>query len=236
MPSNGRTTSARTVLLKWTARVGAVTAEAVADRYELALRSARATLVAAERKRLLLRRRPLAGDPALYVLTRAGQRAAGVPPATPCGVSPANAMHLIACAHAAAALERSYPQYTVVGERELRRRWQDPAPAGACARLGYAPGGAPMLHRPDLLLLPPVGATEASVAVEVELTVKSPRRLEEICRSWARCRGVAGVMYVAAPGVERALQRAVVRAHASSKVVVVPFDAIVQRGSERPGG
>jgi hypothetical protein len=226
MPSEERMTSTRTALLQWTARIGAVTAEAVADRCQVTLRSARATLVAAERNRLLQRWRPLSGEPALYVLTRAGQRAAGVPAAAPCGVSPANARHLIACAHAAAALERGYPDHTVLGERELARRWRDLTPAGACAHLGHGPGGSRMLHRPDLLLLPPPRLEALPVAVEVELTVKAPRRLEEICRTWARCRAVAGVIYLAAPGVERALEHAVAGANASSKVAIVPLEAL----------
>jgi sugar/nucleoside kinase (ribokinase family) len=60
--------------------------------------------------------------------------------------------------------------------------------------------------------------------VEVELTVKSPRRLESTCRAWARHRGVAGVVYLAAPPVRRALLRAVVAAAAHGRVVVIDLD------------
>lgn len=227
MPSSKPTRILRAALVQWTARLGAVTAEAVADRYQLTLGSARARLVAAERAMLLARRRPLAGEPALYVLTRSAQRVAGVATAAPCRVTPANALHLIACAHAAAALERRYPGHMAIGERELLRHWRDGVGVLACARLGHDRHGAALMHRPDLVLVPQRGVTEPPVAVEVELTTKSPRRLEEICRAWARCRSVAGVIYLAAPGVERALERAVARADASSKVLVVPFDALV---------
>lgn len=227
MPTKKPTTMSQADLVHWTARLGAVTAEAAADRWQLTLGSARARLAAAERKKLVIRRRPLADEPALYVLTRAGRCAAGVPAAAPYRVSPANAMHLIACAHAAAALERRYRGHMALGERELLRIFGDRAAEVACARLGRDPSGAPMLHRPDLVLVSAPGVAERPVAVEVELTVKSPRRLEQICRAWARCRGIAGVIYLAAPGVEAALERAVSRAGASSKVVVVPFDALV---------
>jgi hypothetical protein len=228
MPSSKQMT-ARAALLRWTARLGAVTAEAVADRWQVTLGSARGRLAAAERKRLLVRRRPLVDEPALYTLTRAGRRAAGVPAGAPCRVSPANAMHLIACAHAAAALERCYCGYTAVGERELVRLSREGEGALVCARLGRDPSGVPTWHRPDLALLAPLDAAERPVAVEVELTVKSPRRLEEICRAWARCRDVGGVIYLTAPGVEPALERAIGRADASTKVVVVPLDVLLSQ-------
>jgi hypothetical protein len=64
------------------------------------------------------------------------------------------------------------------------------------------------------------------VVVEVELTVKAPRRLVEICRAWARCRTVTGVLYLAPALVERALLRAVAEARASEQVVVVPLSAL----------
>jgi hypothetical protein len=62
--------------------------------------------------------------------------------------------------------------------------------------------------------------------VEVELAVKAPRRLAAICRAWARCREVAGVLYLAAPAAERALTRAIVDGDASPRVLVVPLDAL----------
>jgi hypothetical protein len=236
MPSSKtRATLSPAALVQWTARLGAVTAEAVADRYELTAASARARLAAAERDRLLAHRRPLAGEPALYVPTRLGQRAAGAARGAPCRVTPANALHLIACAHAAAALERRYPAHVALGERELLRHRRDGAGDLACARLGHDADGVARTHRPDLVLLPPPGVAEPPVAVEVELTTKSPRRLEAICLAWARCRSVAGVIYLAAPGVERALERAVARADASSKVLVVPFDALVPGATPATG-
>jgi hypothetical protein len=68
------------------------------------------------------------------------------------------------------------------------------------------------------------------VAVEVELSVKSPRRLANICRAWARCRCVAGTLYLAPPEVGRAVERAVEEARASERVVVIGLDALPRRG------
>jgi hypothetical protein len=92
--------------------------------------------------------------------------------------------------------------------------------------LGEGLRGSPALHRPDLVLWSRHSNGELPVAVEVELTIKAPRRLLEICRAWARCRCVAGVLYLAPPEVERALARAVERAQAEKRIAVVPLDAL----------
>ena len=83
-----------------------------------------------------------------------------------------------------------------MGERELRREERERGAPLASAQLGSGPDGGPLLHRPDLVLWPNTSADPLPVAVEVELTVKAPRRLLEICRAWARCRAVAGVLYL----------------------------------------
>jgi hypothetical protein len=68
------------------------------------------------------------------------------------------------------------------------------------------------------------------IAVEVELTVKAPRRLAGICQAWARSRDVAGVLYLASPPAERALLRAVRAVRGAERIVVVPLDALVDHG------
>jgi hypothetical protein len=203
----------RIAMLQWIARIGAATAESLARSQEASTASMRATLAGAERRRLLVRRRPLTGQPALYTLTSAGLRACGLPGRAPRRVSVSSALHLIACAEAAAALERCYPDHLVIGERALH-----------CGE-----------HRPDLILCTRDQLSgELPVAVEVELTVKAPRRLVRVCRAWARCREVAGVLYVATPPAERALRRAIAEASASPEVVVVPLTALPGVGREPP--
>jgi hypothetical protein len=206
----------RGAIIRWTAGLGAVTAEALAEHLGVSVASARGRLGAAEGERLLQRCRPLTGRPALYTVTRTGWGAAGVRGLDPCRV---------------AALERCYPDNRVQGERELRSEEHEcgrvlaGAELGAGAREDRTQTGR-LRHRPDLVLWPEDPAGGLPVAVEVELTVKAPQRLEAICLAWARARCVAGVLYLAPPEVERAVQRAVDRAHAHERVVVVPLQAL----------
>jgi hypothetical protein len=238
MVSSSKTLSPeRAAIVGWTARMGAITAEALAVREGSSVASARARLLAAERAKLLTRRRPLSGEPALYAATPAGLRACGCSALDPCRVSASNARHAIVCAEVAAELERCYPDHRVLGERELRRDERDSGTPLASARLGTTPGGGPLLHRPDLVLWPNGSDDELPVAVEVELTIKAPRRLADICRAWARCRHVAGALYLAPAEVEHALLRAVSKAQAGDRIAVVPLLAVLhheQAAAEPP--
>jgi hypothetical protein len=207
-------------LLLWVAALGAVSAPALAVRGEVTLASARASLTGARRRGELARSRPLAGQPALYTLTAKGARLAGTNGARACRVSVANAPHLIACAAAAAGLQRCYPGHHVLGERGLRELERLHGLTLASAQLGSA-GGEAQLHRPDLVLLAPRPDAELPVAVEVELALKAPQRLSAICRAWARCRQVGGVLYVASDQALRGVQRAIEQAHAGERIVAV---------------
>jgi hypothetical protein len=226
----------RVAIMQWTARMGAITDEALADRLDVTVNSARGQLHVLQKAGWLSRKRLLAEQPVLYTATRAGLRVAALQGLDPCRVSASNANHLIVCAWVAAALERSYPDHLVLGERELRRDERERGVALASARLGVAPNGGPLLHRPDLVLWPDVsedcgdGEDGLPVAVEVELTVKAPRRLAEICRAWARCRCVAGVLYLAPPEVGRALDRAIDQAQAGDRIAVLGLDAVPRPG------
>jgi hypothetical protein len=211
-------------IVRWTACLGAVTAEALARHEDRTLASARGLLLSAERAGLLSRSRLLTHAPALYAVTRAGLRAAGVHGLEPSRVSVANAPHAIACVEAAVALERAYPDHDVMGERELRREEHEAGTPLASARLG---ANASTLHRPDLVLWPDGAAERRPVAVEVELTVKAPARLLQICRAWARCHYVAGTLYLTAPEVERPLARAIDKAQAQRQIVALSLDVLI---------
>ncbi|HEX4564915.1 MAG TPA: hypothetical protein VH115_10700 [Solirubrobacteraceae bacterium] len=226
-PGEGSRSSERIAIVEWAARLGAISAPALAERERSGVPSARAKLAAAERDGLLRRASPLRGAPALYTATRSGLRAAGLGSLGPCRVSASNAAHLAFCAAVAAALERRYPDHAVSSERELRRDERDARAPLASAHLSAPGAHGSLWHRPDLVLWPRAGEG-LPTAVEVELTVKAPRRLEEICRAWARARCVAGAVYVAAPSVESALARAIARARAHERVVVVPLAAVVE--------
>lgn len=223
----------RVAIVRWTACMGAITAEALAARQGITLVSARGRLGALERVGWLARTRPLAGQPALYTATRAGLRTSALRGLDPCRISASNANHMIVCASVAAALERCYPDHVVLGERELRHEEREHGVPLASARLGNRPDGGPLLHRPDLVLWPRSieERTDLPVAVEVELTVKAPRRLADICRAWARCRCVAGVLYLASPDVHRAVSRAIQQACAGGAIVVVPVAVLTEIGT-----
>jgi hypothetical protein len=219
-------TPTRLAILRWATGLGAVTADALARHEGRTLASARGHLLAAERAGLLSSARPLAGRPTLFAVTRLGLRESGLDGLEPCRVSVANAPHAIVCAEVAAALEHAYPDHRVMGERQLRSEERAGATELASARVGLGPDGEPLLHRPDLVLWP-VRPRQAPVAVEVELTVKAPRRLLEICRAWARCRCVAGVLYLTSAEVSRPLARAIDRAQAGERIVHVPLETLV---------
>lgn len=217
-------------IVRWTASLGAVTAEALALRLGVSPASARARLSMAQRRGLLFRERPLVELPALFAVTRAGLRAAGARGIKPGGISAGGAHHLVVCAAAAAALERCYPDHRLVGEPELRRDEREcghPLASAALSSVGTRTRGS---HHPDLVLWP--HATNGlPVAVEVELTVKAPQRLAEICRGWARCRRVAGVLYLTTDPVQRALERAIDETRAGDRIVAVPLSALLLRGA-----
>ena len=216
----------RTSLVRWTARMGAVTAETLAAREGTSVASARARAAAAEREGLVVRRRPLANEPSLYAITSAGLRMAGLQALGPCRVSPSNAMHAIVSAAVAVALERGYPDHRLLSERELRRQESEAGAPIASVRLVGGPLGGQRVHRPDLALCARDRDGGVPVAVEVELTIKAPRRLAEICLAWSRARNVAGVVYVTAPEVQPALERAIDSVAGRDRIVVVPLDAM----------
>jgi hypothetical protein len=213
-------------IARWTASLGAITADALAIRQGTSTASARGQLAAMRSRGMLLRHRPLADRPSLFTITRAGLRACGERGIEVCRVSPSSASHLIACAAVAGALERCYPGHRVAGERELRREEREHGRPLASAQLGACRAGETRLHCPDMVIWPDGSNTELPVSVEVELTVKAPRRLLEICRGWARCRTVDGVLYIAPDNVRRALSRAVREARACERIAVVAFDQL----------
>jgi hypothetical protein len=219
----------RMAMLRWAVQIGAVTAEALAHRDCTTLTSARSRLGCARAEGMLVAHRLLTDRPTLYTATSGGVRACGLEGFAPCRVSVAGAQHMIACAHVAAVLERGYPGHAVIGERELRRRERAARTAIASAVLSRMSDRGQLLHRPDLAVCPAAGGRGLPLAVEVELTIKAPRRLAEICRAWARSRRVEGVLYIAPAAVRRALERAIAAAQAGERIVVVALEDLPLR-------
>jgi hypothetical protein len=168
----------------------------------------------------------------LYVATPEGIAWAGIPHLDPARVGVATTRHWAVCARLAVTLEREDGGIEVWGEPRLRAAELHAGQPIASAELGRLPDGRPRLRRPDLVLFPPDPALP--VAVEVELSVKAARRLEAICRAWARCRLVSEVRYYAPPHVGRAVSRAVsvVRAHDVIRVVALD-DAVNPKEADR---
>ncbi|MEA2372509.1 MAG: hypothetical protein QOH12_2903 [Solirubrobacteraceae bacterium] len=225
------TTDATTqdAILDWIARIGAAAAAEVSERFDLSPARARARLQAAQRAGTINAVRLLHGQPALYLATTAGLRAAGLTDLPLARVSPGGFLHLREVARTAVALERAYPDLTVVGERELRRWESDSGRPLASPDVGRGPDGLPARHRPDLVLWPAgqVGQPgPEAVAIEVELTAKAPRRLALIVRGWARTRLVGAVVYYATPAATRAVKRAVDDQQAAEIVHLLPIEEI----------
>jgi hypothetical protein len=223
---NQAPTPEQTEALRWAASLGAITAEALALRCDVTLACARSRLAVLTRRGLVSRTRLLAGRPSLFTVTRPGLRVCEMRGVRGCKLSTSNANHLIVCASAAAALERCYPRYRVVGERELRRDEREHGHVLTSAQLARHAVGESRLHRPDLILWPDISEGALPVPVEVELTVKAPRRLLAICRAWARCRSIAGVIYLASPEVVQPLSRAVAGARAIERIAIVPLESL----------
>jgi hypothetical protein len=207
-------------IVHWLGRLGAASADDVADHFGLSLPSARGRLSASVKARTLRVAPLLRGEPPLYAATRRGLRSVGLEELGPCRISRSGFMHLSVCARIAVAVAHAHPECRLASERELRGAERLQGEAIASAQVGLGRDGQPALHRPDLVLFGPRGP----VPIEVELTVKAPRRLEAIVRGWARCRSVEEVVYLAAPGAARAVRRAIDSLSLGETVVVHEID------------
>jgi hypothetical protein len=204
-------------VVAWVAVIGAVSAQDVMAHFGVGRTVGYRRLRALVDHGLLSRARLVYGQPALYVPTREGLAWAGIPQLEPARVGVATTRHWATCARLAVILERA-ERCEVWGEPRLRAAELDGQRPIASAQLGLRPDGRPRLRRPDLVLLPP---ETAPVAVGVELTVKGARRLEAICRAWARCRIVSEVRYYAPPHVARAVSRAVSSVRADDAIRIL---------------
>jgi hypothetical protein len=160
----------------------------------------------------------LATEPGLLCATRDGLRFAGLglPVAK---VSPGGVDHLLRCATTARLVEKDHAGDRVLTERELVLAEQIAGRSIASADVGERRGRV-RLHRPDLAVI----TEEGSIAIEVELTPKAPRRLYELMRAWrfAVAEGkVKEVYYLCEPGETRAaVERAVAKVRAEQFITI----------------
>ena len=165
---------------------------------------------------LLERIEVLRTEPSLLRATRDGLSYAGLPFQV-AEVSPATVTHALRCASAANVLCDVHGPEHVLTEREIVYAERVEERPLASASVGVLPSGALRLHRPDLALL----KDGKVVAIEIELTAKSPRRLAKIMRAWRGAHWVQEVLYTCPPGgTRRAVKRAIKVAAAQEKVGV----------------
>jgi hypothetical protein len=206
-------------IVQWVGRVGGATAGHTMLRFGMGRTAVYRRLAHATHDGLLDSAQLLYGEPTVYVPTRRGLRWTGLGHLPTGGISPATVAHTMACTRVWLELEAEGA--AVVGEREFRAA--DAASDRPFASVDLPPshGARAPRHRPDLVVYP--GGTELPVAIEVELSVKSARRLDLICRAWGRARHIAGVRYYATPAVARAVAQAITRTGTEGIVDIRPL-------------
>jgi hypothetical protein len=227
-------------MLAWATALGAITAEALSERDGLSTATAKDLLDEAVGLGLLARHALLVGYSDLYTVTSSGRTVARKHSdaggySYPEGLRTAratikDARHTIACASVMAALERRYPDYRVIAERELHR--EEHTQQRRLGSVSVRRYGQTRSHYPDIVLWPPPtagGPPPLPIAVEVELTMKSKEELTAICRAFARNRDIEVVLYFAeTTKLEERLRDTVERLNAEEIIVVVPLNTIVE--------
>jgi hypothetical protein len=204
-------------LVGFVGRHGVVTIEHVMAALGLGRATAYRRAAACIEAHLLERLELLHFEPSLLRATRAGLRYAGLGLPTAV-VSPASVDHRLRCASTAQLLAAEFGSATILTEREILAAERAERRPIASARLT-----ARRLHRPDLAVL----SGDRTVAIEVELSPKGPRRLAPIVRAWKGADWVSEVRYYCAPGpTRRGVERAVARAEASERILII--DAVPQ--------
>jgi len=205
-------------LLHFVARHGCVFIEQVGRELGVGRTAAYRRVAACVEAGLLERIDLLREEPSLLRATRQGLRYVGLGGLGVAEVSPGGVEHSLRCAGTAQRLGERFGHELVRTERELRFAEQLHDAPLVSAVMGRLPNGKPRLHRPDLVLLPEQG----TIAIEVELTPKAPRRLEAILRAWCRADWVWQVHYYCAPGqTRRAVERAIAKVRAGDKIFAV---------------
>lgn len=162
-------------VIRFVARMRFASAAQLARAFGMAERGARRRCGALRRAGLLRYERVLFGQPGVYLATAAGLGLAGSD-LSPARIDLAGYRHHLAVVSLALDLLAASPGARWRSERELR----------------HDRGLGVRAHLPDGVLLLPGGAR---VAVELELTPKTGRRLAGILRFYARCRDYDAVRY-----------------------------------------
>jgi len=181
-------------VVEWVGRIGAAGAEHVMRRFGMSRSRAYGRLNRLVGEGLLMQRTLLHRQAGLYVASMQGLRWCGLARLGVHRVGVAGFVHARELAAAAVELHEALDGWQLLGERELRVHEAEEGELLASVAVAWSERRA--LHRPDLALVGPDGR---SVAVEVELSVKAPRRLAAICTGYARAGHVDRVYCLAAP-------------------------------------
>jgi hypothetical protein len=209
-------------ITQWVGELGAAQAAQIARRFEMGRSWCYQRLHNLVRDGLLEEHRLLHQQPGLYTVTPDGLRWAGLGRLGTFRVSPGSFEHTSQVAHVAAELHHALPDTVIIGERVLRAIETENRTLIGSIPVGALPGGRPALHRPDLVLQ----ASGKAWAVEVELAVKAPRRLEVICRGYARARHIHHTIYLVTPAAGRAVTRTVEEVRAADRITILDLPDI----------
>ena len=206
-------------LVRFVGRHGVVAMRHVMAELGVGRTAAYRRVAACVERGLLERLELLRSEPGLLRATRDGLRYAGL--GLPLAViTPGAVDHWLRCASTAQLLGRHFGQGLILTERELVLAEQIEGRPIASAQVGELPNGAARMHRADLAVL----AESGTIAIEVELTPKSPQRLQGLIRAWRYAvahRVVAEVHYHCAPGQTRtAVERAVAKVRAEQFIAI----------------
>lgn len=206
----------------WIGWLGAAGVEHVVERFDMSRSQAYSRLSWMKHAGLVEHKRLLHLRPGLYIATRRGLQWQGLSRLRMFRLSPGGFEHMWRIAGAAAALHCKMQGWEMLGERQFRVLEADEGKLIATAQIGWS-DSRPMLHRPDLALIPESGR---AAVLEVELSTKSPVHLEKICRGWTSARHVGHVYYLAAPSAKRAVSRAVARTKTFDLITVLDLEDV----------
>lgn len=208
-------------IVRWIGRMGAVTLDQVRVRFQLGRTAAYRRVAVCVNAGLLDRVDTLRGQPSLIRATKAGLQFTALDLRT-AQVRAEQVGHWIACGEIALALEAEFGEASLLSEREIRSVEAEVGEPVASAIVGERPDGSWIRHRADLA----VCCDDRTLAVEVELTPKASRRLEEIVRGWRRARWVSAVRYYVPSGTTaEGVRRAIRATHSAERIELRELDA-----------
>lgn len=210
-------------IVDWIGRLGAANVHHVTVRFAMGQSRAYRRLSHLVRDGLLTERRLMHAEPGLFVATAAGLRMQRLGRLGVFHVTPAGFAHAREVGAAAAAIAVGSPTRQLLGEREIRQLERELNRPVASIRVGREFGLDGARHLPDLALVAPDGSC---VPIEVELSMKAPRRLDRILTGYARARHVSHVYYLSDGAAARGVERAVARTRSHDRIRVIPVHSV----------